>query len=190
LYFSLVLRPKIPPSAAPLFTLGAAVAMHDAIERMARVDVDIKWPNDLLIDGQKVCGILAEIRAETDRVNAMVVGLGVNVNHTTFPEDIAARATSLRLASGHAQSRIELLVDFLAEFERILGAYERSGPSVIIEAWTEQSSFAYGRTVRMDDGFRAVEGVTRGLNLFGALRVEVAGGRIEEFYSGDVAQWT
>jgi BirA family biotin operon repressor/biotin-[acetyl-CoA-carboxylase] ligase len=189
LYLSVILRPKIPSSVAPLFTLAAAVAMHDVIEEDARVDVDIKWPNDLLVGNRKVCGILSEIRAEVDRVSAMVIGVGVNVNHTEFPEDLADRATSLRLASGRTQSRLEIFVDFLETFERILEAYALSGPSSIVESWTARSSFATGRTLRIDDGFRSVEGVTRGLNRFGALRVETAQGRIEEFYSGDVMQW-
>src|SRR4029079_1424197 len=71
LYFSMLLQPEIPTSQAPLFTLGAAVAMHNAIERETRLDVDIKWPNDLLIERKKICGILAEIQAEVDRVNAL-----------------------------------------------------------------------------------------------------------------------
>jgi BirA family biotin operon repressor/biotin-[acetyl-CoA-carboxylase] ligase len=186
----MVLRPKIPPSVAPLFTLSAAVTMHDVIERITQLDVDIKWPNDLLIEGKKVCGILAEIRAEVDRVNAMIMGLGVNVNHSTFPEDIAGRATSLRLASGRQQSRLEIFVEFLEEFERALRAFESGGPPTIVEAWTARSSFAHGRRLLIDDGFRSVEGVTRGLNSFGALRVETSAGRIEDFYSGDVMQWT
>jgi BirA family biotin operon repressor/biotin-[acetyl-CoA-carboxylase] ligase len=108
LYVSMVLRPQVPTTMAPLFTLGAAVAMHNAVERDTRVDVDIKWPNDLLVGGKKVCGILAEIQAEVDRVNTLVVGLGLNVNHAGLPEDIAERATSLRIASGRLQSRIEI----------------------------------------------------------------------------------
>jgi BirA family biotin operon repressor/biotin-[acetyl-CoA-carboxylase] ligase len=163
--------------------------MHDAIERSAQLDVDIKWPNDLLIAGKKVCGILAEIRVEVDRVKALVVGVGVNVNHAAFPDELAGRATSLRLASGRIQSRLEIFAEFLEVFERVLRAHTKGGPSTIVEAWTARSSFAYGRTLRIDDGFRAVEGVTRGLNPFGALRVETGNGRVEEFYSGDVMQW-
>src|SRR4029453_13032408 len=99
IYFSMILFPKAPPSLAPLFTLGTAVAMHNAIERYAGLDIDIKWPNDLLIGGKKVCGILSEIQAEVDLVKTMIIGVGVNANHERLPAEIADRATSLRIAS-------------------------------------------------------------------------------------------
>ena len=190
LYFSMVLRPKIPPGFAPLFTLGTAVALHNAIERHAGVQVDIKWPNDLLVDGKKVCGILAEMQAEFDRVNSLVIGVGVNINHAEFPADIAGIATSLRIASGRVHSRIEILLEFLEEFETLLSKFERSGPAAIIDSWTEHSSFANGRQLQINDGFRVITGVTRGLNPFGALRLETVDGKIEEVYSGDVVSWS
>src|SRR5215471_5524881 len=107
IYFSMVLFPKAPPSLAPLFTLGTAVAMHNAVERYTGLDVDIKWPNDLLIGRRKFCGILSEIQAEVDLVKTMIVGVGFNANQESLPDDIADRATSLRIASGRIQSRIE-----------------------------------------------------------------------------------
>ena len=189
LYFSLVLRPKAPPSLAPLFTLGAAVAMHNAIERETRLDVDIKWPNDLLIGGRKVCGILAEIQAELDLVRTLIIGVGVNVNHERMPDDIAGTATSLRIDSGRIQSRIEILVAFLEEFQDLYLGFERKGPQGIIELWTRFSSFADGRKIEINDGVRKIAGITRGLNPLGALRVEQQNGRIEEVYSGDVVSW-
>jgi BirA family transcriptional regulator, biotin operon repressor / biotin---[acetyl-CoA-carboxylase] ligase len=190
LYFSVLLRPRIPPSLAPLLTLGAAVAMHNAVERETQLDVDIKWPNDLLTGGKKVCGILAEIQAEVDRVNALVVGLGLNVNHSSFPAEIAERATSLRLASGHMHSRIDLFCEFLEEFESLFARFERGGPESIVEQWVAKSSFANGRRLKIDDGVRVIEGVTRGLNPLGALRLETSDGRMQEVYSGDVISWT
>src|SRR5215831_10759519 len=132
LYFSLIFRPRVPPSLAPLFTLGAAVAMRAAIERDTRLDVDIKWPNDLLTGGKKICGILSEIQAEVDMVRTMIVGIGVNVNHQKLPEEIAGRATSLRMASGRIQSRLEIFAEFLEQFENIYRRFEAEGPSSII----------------------------------------------------------
>src|SRR5436190_943041 len=123
LYFSVVLRPEVSPSLAPLFTLGCAVAMHHAVERNTRLEVDIKWPNDLLVEGKKIAGILAEIHAETDRIHSLIVGVGLNVNHPALPEEIADRATSLRLASGRPQSRLDILVDFLEQFEGIVDQF-------------------------------------------------------------------
>jgi BirA family biotin operon repressor/biotin-[acetyl-CoA-carboxylase] ligase len=189
LYLSLVLRPAVSPALAPLFTLGCAVALHNAVERIARVDADIKWPNDLLAGGKKIAGILAEIHADLDRIHFLVVGAGLNVNHTAFPEDIRERATSLRLVSGHVHSRLEILVDFLEQFEVLLIRLNSEGSTAIVSEWTRHSSFAEGRRVAVADGPRAVEGITRGLNPFGALRIETAGGRIEELYSGEVREF-
>lgn len=186
LYFSMVLRPKVPAGWAPLFTLATAVAMHNAVERHTRLDVDIKWPNDLLIDGKKACGILSEIQAEVDRVNTLIIGVGLNVNHSTFPEELTAIATSIRMASGRMQSRVEIFLEFLEEFENLFTTFEKTGPAKVIEEWTRHSSFANGRRIKVDDGFRVIEGVTRGLNSYGALRVELKDGRIEDVYSGDV----
>jgi BirA family biotin operon repressor/biotin-[acetyl-CoA-carboxylase] ligase len=193
LYFSVVLRPPISPGFAPLFTLGTAVALHNAIESKTGLQVDIKWPNDLLVNGLKICGILAEMQSEFDRVNSLIIGVGVNVNHTGFPADIAETATSLRIASGHYQSRIELFVEFLEELENLLMRFEKYGPAAaaaIIETWTRNSSFANGRRLEINDGFRVIEGTTRGLNPFGALRLETWDGKIEEVYSGDVVSWS
>jgi BirA family biotin operon repressor/biotin-[acetyl-CoA-carboxylase] ligase len=189
LYFSLIFRPRIPPSLAPLFTLAAAVAMHNAIERDTRLDVDIKWPNDLLTGGKKICGILAEIQAEVDLVRTMIVGIGMNVNHDRLPDPIAGRATSLRIASGRIQSRLEIFAEFLEEFESIYRRFEAEGPSSIITQWTEHSSFANGREIEIHDGVRLIKGSTRGLNPLGALRVQTKEGQIEEVYSGEVVSW-
>src|SRR5206468_12646854 len=172
IYFSMILFPKAPPSLAPLFTLATAVAMHNAVERYAGLDIDIKWPNDLLIGGKKFCGILSEIQAEVDLVKTMIVGVGLNANHERLPAEIADRATSLRIASGRIQSRIEILLEFFEEFENIYMDLERKGPRSIIEQWTSFSSFATGRRIEIHDGVRKITGVTRGLNALGALRIE------------------
>jgi BirA family biotin operon repressor/biotin-[acetyl-CoA-carboxylase] ligase len=185
----MVLRPKVPASLAPLFTLATAAAMHNAIERDTRLEVDIKWPNDLLVGGKKVCGILAEIQAEVDLVKTMVIGAGLNVNHERMPPDIAGSAVSLRIASGRIQSRMEILVEFLEDFENLYSEFIRKGPAVVIDQWTRHSSFAHGRRLEVTDGMRTIAGLTRGLNPLGALRIEQKDGRIEEVYSGDVVHW-
>jgi len=189
IYFSIVLFPKAPPSLAPLFTLATAVAMHNAVERYSGLDIDIKWPNDLLVGQKKFCGILSEIQAEVDLVKMMIIGVGLNANHEHMPDEIAGRATSLRIASGHIQSRIEILLEFLEEFENIYMDFERKGPRSIIDQWTRFSSFANGRRIEIHDGVRKIAGVTRGLNALGALKIELKGGQIEEVYSGDVVSW-
>jgi BirA family biotin operon repressor/biotin-[acetyl-CoA-carboxylase] ligase len=163
--------------------------MHNAVERYTGMDIDIKWPNDLLIGRKKFCGILSEIQAEVDLVKTMIVGVGLNANHEHLPADIADGATSLRIASGRIQSRIEILLEFFEEFENIYMDFERKGPHGITGQWTRFSSFANGRKIEIHDGVRRIAGVTRGLNPLGALRIEQKGGRIEEVYSGDVVHW-
>jgi BirA family transcriptional regulator, biotin operon repressor / biotin---[acetyl-CoA-carboxylase] ligase len=169
--------------------LGTAVAMHKAVERYSGLDIDIKWPNDLLIGGKKFCGILSEIQAEVDLLQNMIIGVGVNVNHESLPPDIADRATSLRMASGRIQSRIEILLEFFEELENIYLDFERKGPRSIIEQWSRNSSFANGRRIEIHDGVRKIAGVTRGLNPLGALRIEQKAGQVQEVYSGDVVSW-
>jgi len=189
IYLSVILLPKAPPSLAPLFTLAAAVAMHNAVERYTGLDIDIKWPNDLLIGGKKCCGILSEMQAEVDMVKTMIVGVGLNANHERLPEDIQARATSLRIASGRIQSRIEILLEFFEEFEKLYADLDSNGPAGIIDQWMRFSSFANGRKIEIHDGVRTITGVTRGLNPLGALRIEQKGGRVDEVYSGDLVSW-
>jgi BirA family biotin operon repressor/biotin-[acetyl-CoA-carboxylase] ligase len=163
--------------------------MHNAVERYSGLDIDIKWPNDLLTGQKKICGILSEIQAEVDLVKTMIIGVGLNANHEELPEDIAGRATSLRIASGRIQSRLEILLEFFEEFETIYMDFERKGPRSIVEQWTRFSSFANGRKIEIHDGVRKITGITRGLNPLGALKIEQKGGQIEEVYSGDVASW-
>jgi BirA family biotin operon repressor/biotin-[acetyl-CoA-carboxylase] ligase len=189
LYFSMVLYPKAPPSLAPLFTLGTAVAMHNAVESYTGLDIDIKWPNDLLIGRKKFCGILSEIQAEVDLVKALIIGVGLNVNHERLPDDIVSRATSLRIASGRIQSRVEILLEFFEQFEKIYLDFERKGPAGIVDQWTRFSTFANGRKIEIHDGVRKIAGTTRGLNRLGALRIEQKDGRIEDVYSGDLVSW-
>jgi BirA family biotin operon repressor/biotin-[acetyl-CoA-carboxylase] ligase len=189
LYFSLVLHPDISPGFAPLFTLGCAVALHRAVESQTGLKADIKWPNDLLVEGKKVAGILAEIQADLDRIHVLVIGVGLNVNHFALPEELAERATSLRLVSGHSQSRLEILLEFLEQFEGLIERFHALGPEVMVSEWTRHSSFVFGRRVQIADGSRVVEGVTKGLNSFGALRVETLDGQVQELYSGEVRKW-
>jgi len=189
LYMTLVLRPQIPSYLAPLMTLAAAVAAHESLERVTGLDVDVKWPNDLLIGSLKVGGILCELQAELDRVRSITVGMGINVNHEAFPEDIRDVATSLAMAGDRKYSRIEVLIDFLATLERLYTRFVARGPGVVVDAWSGASSFAEGRRLEVHDGVRKIAGVTAGLTELGALRIRNAAGVIEEVYSGDVLGW-
>src|SRR5271157_411616 len=108
IYGSVVLRPVLPPSDALLLSLIAGIAVAEAVEQTTSLHPDLRWPNDVLLDGRKFCGILTEMNAEPTRVRYVVVGIGINVNHSSFSGELEPIATSLRIASGREWSRVEV----------------------------------------------------------------------------------
>lgn len=184
LYFSIVLRPRFEASAWPLITFAAALAARDAIERACRIAPDIKWPNDLLIGERKICGILAE-RIETDA--SVVVGIGINLTDEAFPPGLSDRVTSLEAAMKDAPDREALLVELVrAMGERYAVLQSPNGRAMTIREWTARSSYAEGKSVRVALERESFEGVTRGLEEDGSLRVEISDGTIRIIRAGDV----
>ena len=127
LWFSILLREGLFPSQVTTITLLAGLAVCTAIRELTGLDARIKWPNDVVIGTKKVCGILTEMAAEIDRIDYIVVGVGVNVNIPSFPEEIAVKATSLQIESGSSLRRVPLLQEILNQFESILLDYQSSG---------------------------------------------------------------
>jgi BirA family transcriptional regulator, biotin operon repressor / biotin---[acetyl-CoA-carboxylase] ligase len=186
LYFSVVLRPRLDVRAWPLVTLAAALAVSDALREACALETDIKWPNDLLAGGRKLCGILAET-LETVRGRAAVVGIGVNLNNRAFPPEILSAATSVEERTGRAPDSERLLASLtrsLARHYEILHA--ESGEAATVREWESRSSFARNRHVRVALADETFEGTTRGLEPDGALRVETDAGRIRVVRAGDV----
>jgi len=186
-YCSVVLRPTLPPSEALILSLAAGLAVHAALQQVdSRLVPDLKWPNDLLIEGRKFCGILTEMNAEVTRVRYLVVGIGINVNQTEFPDDLRHSATSLRLATGSEWSRVELCAALLKSLEREYRdlLQKRGARESILLRFQERSSSVRGRQVRVEenDGF---EGVTEGLDPRGFLQVRTAQG-VRTVLSGTV----
>ena len=178
IYCSVVLRPAVPPSEVLVLSLAAALAVRSAIRQIdPRVDPDLKWPNDLLIDGKKVCGILAEMNAEATRVRYIVVGIGLNVNQATFPRELADQATSLRLTNSSEWSRVELAVALLKSLDReYRDLLERPGArELILCRFADHSSWIKGKAVRIEENGGSFEGTTEGLDERGFLRVRAAG---------------
>ena len=110
IYLSIILRPPLSPTAAPVLTLMAGVAAQHAVSATTGLTVDIRWPNDLLVNGKKICGILTEMNAELGRLHAVVLGIGINVNHVQIPAELKSTATSLRIESGKTWSRAQMIV--------------------------------------------------------------------------------
>lgn len=187
IYVTLLLRPKLAPVQAPLLTMMAGLSAHTAIQAQTGLVVDLKWPNDLLISGKKVGGILTEMHAEPGQVRFLIVGIGLNVNQEKFPAELAG-ATSLRVESGSPQSRLELLVRLLREFERDYNEFLSDGPTTVIERFAHVSSYAQGKRVRVSNGKENFTGTTAGLGPEGLLQVKRDNGQVTTVIAGDVAE--
>jgi len=177
IYCSVVVRPAMPPSDVLVLSLAAGLAVQSAIQQVdSRVKTDLKWPNDVLINGQKVCGILAEMNAEATRVRHIVVGIGINVNQTSFPQELAA--TSLRLATGSEWSRVELAAALLKSFDREYRQFvvDPDARESILRRFAEHSSWVLGKKVRIEENGSAFEGTTEGLDARGFLQVQTTYG--------------
>ena len=186
LYFSIVIRPQFQQSDWPLLTLMAAVAVHDGLLEACALEADIKWPNDLLVNEKKICGILAET-VETKTGRAVVVGIGVNLTKHSFPEALALEATAVEMVTGQGDQLEVLLTTLttvLAKFYGVLN--ETGGRESIIAAWSQRSSYAAGKVVRIIESDDSFVGTTRGLEGDGALRVETSDGKIRLVRAGDV----
>ena len=185
LYVSLVLRPDIKPADSPVITLAAAVAVAETLEQDYRIPSDIKWPNDVLARGRKICGILVESAIEANKLLYAVLGIGVNLGQREFPEEIKETATSLLIESGQPVTPDDFLNPLL---ERLEHWYRQATaqPSEVIARWEAMSSYAHNCVVRVESSDSIIEGITRGLTAKGALVIEMASGERREIVSGEV----
>ncbi len=188
IYVTLLLRPRLSPVQAPLLTILAGVSLHSAILAQTGLNAELKWPNDILVDGKKLGGILTEMHAEPTQVRFVVTGIGVNVNQEKFPEELSSIATSLRKETGKLQSRLELLVRLLREFESDYNRFLRDGPAYVVQRFGEVSRFATGKKVHVDTGRETYTGITAGLTDDGLLKVRRTNGQVTPVIAGDVKE--
>jgi BirA family transcriptional regulator, biotin operon repressor / biotin---[acetyl-CoA-carboxylase] ligase len=188
IYVTVLLRPRISPVQAPLLTMMAGLAAHGAIQAQTGAAVDLKWPNDLLVHGKKLGGILTEMHAEPSQVRFVIVGMGINVNQEKFPAELGSIATSLRVESGRQESRLELLVRLLREFETSYNRFLADGPASVVDRFAEISSYARGKRVRVTNGKDSFAGVTAGLAPEGLLLVKRDNGQVVPVIAGDVTE--
>lgn len=179
IHLSLVLRPPLQAQDALALSLSSGLAVQAAVAEVTRLHADLRWPNDLLLNGRKFCGILTEMSSEGDSVRHAVVGIGVNVNQDQFRGELAQTATSLRMVRGMRLDRRDLLVALLQSLDReyayLLAAAQEGRLERLFARFESVSSYARGKRVRVEeDG--GYEGVTEGLDGRGFLRVRTADG--------------
>jgi BirA family biotin operon repressor/biotin-[acetyl-CoA-carboxylase] ligase len=187
LWFSILLRPKLKPSATPRLTVMASVAVARAIRKTSGLAARIKWPNDLTINGKKVAGILSELHAEDDEVLAAILGVGININCGTedFPSNVANIATSLQLETGMAQDRAALAAEVLQALDECYASAQMNF-DVIVAEWARLST-TLGKQLIVTMGARRIDGHAQALDADGALLLRRDNGQIERILGADVA---
>jgi BirA family biotin operon repressor/biotin-[acetyl-CoA-carboxylase] ligase len=193
IYTSVILRPDISPVFAPQLTLVAAVAVAETISKFLNTgsgykpEPTVKWPNDILINSKKVAGILTEMNSETDRINFVIIGIGVNINMTRkmFPEELRPIATSLKQEIGREISRIDFIQTLYLNLETWYKRYLKHGFEPICKAWTGYFNMA-GKVVKVRQMDKVIEGVAMGIDDGGALLLREKSGNIRRIISGDV----
>jgi BirA family biotin operon repressor/biotin-[acetyl-CoA-carboxylase] ligase len=185
-YLSLILRPPISPVEAPKITLIAGIAAAETLlARYPGLDVHIKWPNDLLVGGKKVAGILTEISSDMDRVGFVVSGVGLNASGRRFPGEIEPIATSLALETGAPPDRAALVRGYLERYEQWYDLFLTGRARRILDRWKALSR-TLGSRVAVDGPNGRITGVARGIGRDGSLLVEDGRGSVHAVFSGDV----
>jgi BirA family biotin operon repressor/biotin-[acetyl-CoA-carboxylase] ligase len=189
IYLSVVLRPAgVPPIYSPVFTMLSALAVADTIKGISGITPVIKWPNDVLVAGRKVSGILVQMKADPDKIDHLVVGIGVNLNQDKrdFPQEITISATSLKACTGVKTDRVEFLCRLLEALENYyIAVRDRGDYQSIKDEWLELSGI-----MGKDVAIRTVDGLVEGrvveVSLTGGLDVESKDGTIKKVFSGDI----
>lgn len=187
IWMSLIIRPALMPQQAPQMTLVAAVAIVRAIENVAGIEATIKWPNDIMLNGKKITGILTELQSEPDRVKAIILGIGMNVNQDEedFPLELQEIATSLKMNSGRHIDRAQLIAEILGFIELYTKMYEKHGFGPIKLLWEGYSNIT-GKRIRAVMLNETVEGTALGISEEGLLELQLDNGGVRGIYSADI----
>jgi len=187
IWMSLILRPSILPSQAPGLSIAASLALVLTTQELTGLPAFIKWPNDVIVNNRKFCGILTELSAELDKINFVILGVGVNVNHTEkdFPKNLRNIATSLRVEKGESVSRVDFLKIFLEKFEKIYLQYKKTGLLTFKEECLRHS-YLLGKKIKIQAGSEILEGKAENLDDNGALILRTKEG-LRTITAGDVS---
>ncbi|HEX8984744.1 MAG TPA: biotin--[acetyl-CoA-carboxylase] ligase [Bryobacteraceae bacterium] len=181
LYVSFVLRLALRQESAPVLSLALGLATAEAIARAADLRADLRWPNDVLFGEKKCAGILTQMEA-----GAFIAGIGINVNHESFPPELDAIATSLRIASGRPQSRESVLIHLAATVDSFTRMLAEGGPEPVLAMFSRSSSYVHGKPVTVDLGEGPVDGITDGLDSSGFLLLRRPDGTRTTILAGGV----
>ncbi|MGV3773673.1 MAG: biotin--[acetyl-CoA-carboxylase] ligase [Verrucomicrobiales bacterium] len=187
LWFSILLRPPIQPLEAPKLTIAAATSLVRAIRAVTGFNVEIKWPNDIVVRGKKLAGILTEMSAELDRIHYIILGIGLDVNFDAgdFPEEVREIATSLKLETGSTINRADLAVKALEELDHDYRRLREGAFDEIINEWESHCS-TLGKTIEVQTGPHQLKGRAEALDSSGALLLRTQHGHLERILAGDV----
>ncbi|WP_188631482.1 biotin--[acetyl-CoA-carboxylase] ligase [Lentibacillus kapialis] len=189
IWMSMILRPSIPPAAAPQLTLLTATVLADVIATYTTAEPKIKWPNDLLIQDKKTAGILTEMQAEQDRIQYIVVGLGINVSqsYNDFPDELSNKATSLKLETGEEQKIVQIIQQILMYFERAYDMFIQDGFTNVKYKW-ESYGYKIGEAIRIRTNGETLDAIFTGIAEDGALLVRNEINELRKIYSGEI-EW-
>ncbi len=188
LYLSAVLKPRVAPEHLSQLTLLAGVAAVLTVNEFTSQKVRLKWPNDILINGKKLAGILCEYCVFDNGDTGVILGIGINVNHTAsdFPEELRTTATSLLLETGHRIDRLTLTLSLLEHLDQQYQAYLLGGEQGVIRQWAEHTDM-FGKKVRITRGRESITGTATGLDSWGNLLLRTETGEEMAFDSGEVS---
>ncbi len=185
--FSILLRPRLNPDKASMLTLLQAMAVVKAIKEVCNLDAKIKWPNDVVVNDKKVCGILTEMHMETDSVFCVIVGTGINVNQECISEELKQKATSLRIERGNEISRADILERVLYWFEYYYDSFLKIGDLSTLQTTYNDMLVSMNREVKVLDPMGSFQGIAKGINEKGELIVQLKNGSLQYVYAGEVS---
>lgn len=187
IYMTILLYPEISPLKAPQLTLVMAIAVAEGIKEVTGLDTKIKWPNDIVVNGRKICGILTEMSTEIDYINHVVIGAGINVNQDDFPEDIRKTASSLKMELGKQVKRSELIAAIMKSFEKDYEIFVKTEDLSGLQELYNSMLVNLDRDVKVLEPGNEYEAHALGINKTGELIVRTAEGEEKEIYAGEVS---
>lgn len=187
IYMTILLHPDVLPTKAPQLTLVMAMAVAEGIRKVTGLETKIKWPNDIIVHGRKVCGILTEMSTEIDYINYVVIGVGINVNQETFPEEIRDTATSLKIETGSSVRRSVLIAAIMECFEQFYEVFMTTEDLSGLQERYNAMLVNLGREVRVLEPGNEYEAHALGINRTGELIVRTVDGQEKEIYAGEVS---